>query len=295
MNTIREDLREKRFLVADGGWGTFLIAEGMQPGECPELWNVNRPEVVRRIGENYIAAGSDLISTNSFGGTRCKLEQHGLGERTAELNEAAAALSRQAAGADNHVIASIGPTGKFLITGEISEEDLYDAFKEQAQALERGGADACIIETFSAVDEAAVAVRAVAENTKLEIICSFTYASVVGGVPRTMMGATAADMAQATLEAGAHILGANCSFGSEEMLAVVQALHEAAPGTPILVNPNAGQPVQAETGIVYPESPEYMAGFARRFVEAGASILGGCCGTNPEHIRAIKAALRAIG
>lgn len=294
MNTIREDLRTKKCLVADGGWGTFLIAEGMQPGDCPELWNVKRPDVVRRIGENYVAAGSDLISTNSFGGTRCKLEQYGLGEQTAELNEAAAALSRQAAGDTVHVIASIGPTGKFLITGEISEEDLYEVFKEQAQALERGGADACIIETFSAIDEAAVAVRAVAENTKLEIICSFTYASVVGGVPRTMMGATAADMAQATLEAGAHILGANCSFGSEDMLAVVQALSAAAPDTPILVNPNAGQPVQTDTGVVYPESPDYMAGFTRRFVEAGANIIGGCCGTNPGHIRAIKEALRSL-
>lgn len=291
MKTICEEIREKKALVADGGWGTLLIVAGMQPGECPEVWNVSHPEVVRGIGEQYIAAGSDLISTNSFGGSRCKLAQYGLGERTHELNEAAAALSRQAAGPDKHVIASIGPTGKFLITGEISEEDVYEAFKEQAQALERGGADACIIETFAAIDEAAVAVRAAKQNTSLEIICSFTYANVVDGTPRTMMGATPADMAHAMIEAGADILGANCSFGSDEMLEVVKALHAAAPGTPILVNPNAGQPIQSDAGIVYPETPEYMAGFTARFFEAGASIIGGCCGTNPSHIRAIRAAV----
>ncbi|HPO17375.1 MAG TPA: homocysteine S-methyltransferase family protein [Candidatus Hydrogenedentes bacterium] len=291
MKTICDEIREKKALVADGGWGTLLMAAGMRPGECPELWNVSHPDVVRGIGEQYIAAGSDLISTNSFGGSRCKLMQFGLEERANELNEAAAALSRQAAGPDKHVIASIGPTGKFLITGEISEEELYETFKEQALALERGGADACIIETFSAVDEAVTAVRATKQNTSLEIICSFTYASVTDGAPRTMMGATPAEMAQAVLAAGADILGANCSFGSEEMLAVVQALHAAAPAVPILVNPNAGQPVQTDAGVVYPETPEYMAGFAARFFEAGASIIGGCCGTNPGHIRAIRTAV----
>jgi len=296
MKTICQEVGEKKVLVADGGWGTFLIAEGMQPGDCPELWNVERPEVVRGIAEEYFAAGSDLVSTNSFGGSRCKLAQYGLGDRAAELNAAAAALSRRAAGRNGHVIASIGPTGKFLLTGEISEEELYEAFKEQALALERGGADACIIETMSAIDEACVAVRAVKENTGLEILCSFTYASTVGGVPRTMMGVSPAEMAAATLEAGADILGVNCSFGSKEMVPVVEALRTAAPDAPILVNPNAGQPIQTEQGIVYPETPEYMAGFTPVFIAAGANIIGGCCGTNPDHIRAIAGAVRkALG
>ncbi len=289
MVSITETLREKKVLVADGGWGTLLIAAGMQAGECPELWNVDHPDVVRRIAEDYINAGSDIISTNSFGGTRCKLDAFGLGDRAAELNEAAARLSREAAGPDMHVLASIGPSGKFLITGEISEDALYEAFKEQAQALERGGADACIVETFSAIDEACTAIRAVKENTALEIICSFTYASTAGGTPRTMMGVTPAEMAAACLEAGADGLGANCSFGSEDMVAVVRALREAAPEAPILVNPNAGQPVQSENGIVYPETPEFMAGFVPRLIEAGANIVGGCCGTTPEHICAIRA------
>lgn len=296
MKTICQEVREKKVLVADGGWGTFLIAEGMQPGDCPELWNVERPNVVRRIAEEYFAAGSDLVSTNSFGGSRCKLAQYNLGDRAAELNEAAAALSRAAAGPNGHVIASIGPTGKFLMTGEIAEEELYEAFKEQALALERGGADACLIETMSAIDEACVAVRAAKENTGLEILCSFTYASNTCGVPRTMMGVSPAEMAAATLEAGADILGANCSFGSKEMAPVVEALRTVAPDTPILVNPNAGQPIQRDKGIVYPETPEYMAGFAPVFISAGANIIGGCCGTNPDHIRAIAAAVRkALG
>lgn len=291
MSTICETLREKKCLVADGGWGTLLIAAGMQPGECPELWNVTHPDAVREIAAGYIEAGSDIISTNSFGGTRCKLEAYGLGARAAELNEAAARISRDAAGPDRHVLASIGPSGKFLITGEISEDELYDAFKEQAVALARGGADACIIETFSAIDEACVAIRAAKENTALEIVCSFTYASTAGGTPRTMMGTTPAEMAEACLAAGADGLGANCSFGSEEMVLVVRALREAAPEVPILVNPNAGQPQQSEDGIVYPETPTFMAGVVPQLIAAGAAIVGGCCGTTPAHIRAMREAV----
>jgi 5-methyltetrahydrofolate--homocysteine methyltransferase len=292
MGAILEDLRTKRALVADGGWGTFLIAEGMQPGECPELWNVNRPDFVRRIAEMYVEAGSDLVSTNSFGGTRVKLDQHGVGDRAVELNEAAAALTRQAVGPNGHVLASIGPTGKFLITGEIEEETMYDAFKEQAMALERGGADACIVETMAALDEACVAIRAVKENTKLEIVCSFTYSANVGGVHRTMMGVSTAEMAAGVLEAGAQVIGVNCGFGSGEMVAIVRELRAAAPDAPILVNANAGQPVQTDNGIVYPETPEFMAANVPALLEAGASIIGGCCGTNPDHIRAIREAIR---
>jgi len=296
MNTIAQDLRDKHVLVADGGWGTFLIAEGLGPGDCPELWNTEHAEVVRTIAQNYVEAGADVITTNSFGGSRCKLEQYGLGDRAAELNEAAAALSREAAGDRVHVIASIGPTGKFLITGEVTEEALYEAFKEQAMALERGGADACVVETMSALDEAVIAVRAAKENTKLEIISSFTYASQAGGAYRTMMGVTPAQMAAACLDAGATILGSNCGLGSAEMVGVIRALHEAAPGVPLLVNPNAGQPVHTDAGDTYPETPEIMAGFTPTFIEAGATIIGGCCGTHPGHIRAIAAAVKdALG
>ena len=296
MNTIQEDLAAKRILVADGGWGTLMIDAGLAAGECPELWNIAKPQAVQDIAARYVDAGADIVGTNSFGGSRFKLEAFGLGDRVAELNEAAAALSRAAAGDNVHVIASIGPSGKFLITGEVSEEELYDAFKEQAVAFERGGADACVVETMAAVDEACVAIRAARENTGLEVVCSMVYSSEVDGVFRTMMGASPEDMARPALDAGATILGANCNFGTEQIVRVIAALHEVVPEAPLLANPNAGQPAHTDAGVTYPEGPDYMAGYVPAFIEAGARVIGGCCGSTPDHIRAIRAEVdRALG
>ena len=276
-------------MVSDGAWGTMLFASGLTPGACPEAWNTLRPAVVRDIAARYIEAGAHMVSTNSFGGSRLMLARHGLGDETEALNEAAAALSREAAG-DAHVVASIGPAGKFPGSGETAEEALYDAFKEQAMALERGGADACNIETMAALDEACIAVRAAKENTNLEIVCSFTF-SAAGDVYNTMMGVTPEAMASAVLEAGADILGCNCTLAPAEMVGVVRALHEAAPDTPILAQPNAGQPIQGKNGLTYPVMAESFARSVPEFVEAGAKIIGGCCGATPEHIRAIVRAL----
>ncbi len=295
MNSICDDVRDKKVLLSDGAWGTFLMESGIQPNECPELWNVEHADIVRGIAERYVEAGAQLVTTNSFGGSRCTLDDYGLGDRVTELNAAAAQLSREAAGPDRHVIASIGPTGKFLITEDITEEALYDVFKEQAQALEKGGADACCIETMTALDEAVIAVRAVKENTRLEVICSFTYDRQVNGTWHTMMGITPAQMAAGTIEAGADIIGANCSQGPAEMIAVVADLRVAAPETPILVHPNAGLPIYADDGTTYPESPEGMAGYVPSLIEAGANIIGGCCGTTPAHITAIRDAIAALG
>lgn len=291
MKTIREKIKEEGVLVSDGAWGTLLMAQGLKAGECPELWNVEHPEAVRSIAARYVEAGSDIVTTNSFGGSRIKLAAYGLDGRMAELNRAAARLSREAAGDEVNVAASIGPTGKLLIMGDIREEELAEVFGAQAVALEEGGADACIIETFSSIDEAIVAVQAVKSNTSLEIICSFTYDSCVSGIYRTMMGASPADMALALLDAGADILGTNCSQGSEPMIGVVKALRESAPDTPILVHPNAGLPILTDEGERYPESPEFMSGCVPALIAAGAGIIGGCCGTSPDHIRAIRAAV----
>jgi len=286
--TITEAVKSGRVLVSDGAWGTFLQQKGMTPGECPELWNIEHPDEVRSIAQSYIDAGSDMVETNSFGGTRFKLEHYGLESRVAEINEAAARLSVEAIGDGQWVIASVGPTGKMLLMGDVTEEELYEAFKEQAVALEKGGASAICVETMSALDEAALAVKAAKENTDCEVICTFTFERTVNGDYRTMMGVSPEQFAEEILEAGADIIGTNCGNGIERMIDIVKALRAVAPDTPILVHANAGLPKSIDGVDVFPESPEQMAAQVPALIAAGANILGGCCGTTPEHIKAIK-------
>lgn len=288
---ITKILKSGRVLVSDGAWGTFLQQKGLKPGECPELWNVERPDDVRAIAQSYIDAGSDLVETNSFGGTCFKLEHYGLADRVVEINEAAARLSREAAGPDRGVIASVGPTGKMLLMGDVTEEKLYDAFKEQVVALEKGGVDAICIETMSAIDEAEIAVRAVKENTSCEVICTFTFEKTVNDDYRTMMGVTPEQFVEEMVEVGADIIGANCGNGMERMIDVVSALRAANAEIPILVHANAGLPKNVNGVDVFPESPEEMAARVPALLAAGANCIGGCCGTTPAHISAMKKAI----
>ena len=294
MPNLLTAVKTKGILVSDGGWGSFLVARGLRPGESPERWNLDHPDEVRGIARMYAEAGADVVLTNTFGGTRFKLEHFGLADRVGEINETAARLSREAVGPDKIVLASMGPTGKILMMGDVSEAELYEAFKEQAVALEKGGADAVTVETMSAVDEAGLAVRAAKENTALTVAVSFTFDTKTPQGYRTMMGVSPEAMAAAMLDAGADVLGANCSLGSGEMVEVIAALHAAAPGIPLVVHPNAGKPEQQPDGsIVYPETPACIAANVPVLIEAGASIIGGCCGTGPDHIRAIRAAVDA--
>lgn len=288
---ISEAVMNGRILVSDGAWGTFLQKKGLQPGECPELWCVDRPSDVLDIAKGYISAGADMIETNSFGGTSFKLEHYGLADRVAELNQASAQISRQAAGPDKWVIASMGPTGKMLAMGDVTEEELYEAFKEQAIALAKGGADALCIETMSALDEATQAIRAAKENTSCEIICTFTFEKTIKGTYRTMMGLSPTDAVKAAVEAGVDIIGTNCGNGAERMIEIVREMRAVAPNVPILIHANAGLPRNIDGVDVFPEGPKDMAAFIPQLVEAGANIIGGCCGTTPDHIRAIKEAV----
>jgi len=285
---ISEILKSGKILVSDGAWGTFLYQKGLKPGDSPERWCLTHFDEVKDIAKSYVDAGADMVQTNSFGGTSFNLEHFGLKEKTAEINEAAARASREAAGFDKWVIASCGPTGKMLAAEDVTEQELYDAFKEQAAALEKGGADAICIETMSDIEEAVIAIKAAKENTKLEVICTFTFEKTVRGDYRTMMGVTPFNAAKACLEAGADIIGTNCGNGIERMIDIVKEIKTAAPESFIIVQANAGLPVSTEGKVTFPDTPEDMAKHIPALIAAGANIIGGCCGTTPDHIKAIK-------
>ncbi|HEY5590113.1 MAG TPA: homocysteine S-methyltransferase family protein [Paludibacter sp.] len=291
--TILELISQGKTLVSDGAWGTFLQAKGLKAGECPELWNIDHPDAVLDIAQSYIEAGADTIETNSFGGNRFKLEGFGLEDKVYELNKKAAEISRQAAGDDKYVLGSIGPTGKMLIMEDVTEEELYEAFKEQAVALYEGGADALVIETMTALDEATIAVRACRENTPCEVICTMTFDYLLTGEYRTMMGVSPSEMVVALKVAGVHIVGANCSNGIEGMVKITEEIRSVDKNIPVLIHANAGLPILQGTCTVFPESPEMMAAFAPQLAKAGANIIGGCCGTTPAHIHKLVEVLNS--
>jgi len=279
-------LKENRTLVSDGAWGTFLQTEGLQSGECPEEWNVSHPKLIENIAKSYIEAGSDMVETNTFGGSRHKLNMFELGNKTYELNKAGAELSRKAAGDDYWVLGSVGPSGTILMMGEVSEEELYKDFLLQVQGLADGGIDAFCIETFSALDEAELAIKA-AKTTGFPIICTFTFENGF-----SMMGVTPEAYAEKMLELDVDVLGTNCGNGLDGMVDYVKAIRSIAPDHPILIHANAGLPVIQGTETIYPETPEHMSSFVPAILEAGACIVGGCCGTGPEHIKKIKAVIK---
>jgi 5-methyltetrahydrofolate--homocysteine methyltransferase len=286
-----ETVESGRILVSDGAWGTFLQEKGLKVGDCPEIWNLERADDVLEVASLYIEAGADMVQTNSFGGSSIKLDSYNLASRAKEINHKAAALSRRAAGEDRWVIASMGPTGKLLIMGSVTEAEMYQSFRAQAEALAAGGADALCVETMSDVAEAAQAVKAARDGTSCEVICTFTFERTAAGDYRTLFGVSPPDATRAALEAGADIVGANCGNGFAQMIDVVGQIQAAAAGKPILVHANAGIPQIVGGETVFPDTPEQMAALVPDLVGAGAGIIGGCCGTTPAHIRAIRHAV----
>jgi len=233
-----------------------------------------------------------MILTNSFGASPAKLNGYGLKEKTYEINKKAAAISKKAASDNVYVLGSMGPTGKMLMMGEISEEDMYNGYKEQAKGLEDGGADAILVETMTDLMEAKTAVKAAKENTELEIIATMTFEKTADGGYHTMMGITPTDAVNELIKAGADIIGANCGNGIEGMIGVVKEIRNVNKDIPVLIHANAGIPVYEDGKTVFPETPDEMATFVPDLLKAGANIIGGCCGTTPEHIRRIVSVVK---
>jgi 5-methyltetrahydrofolate--homocysteine methyltransferase len=291
MGKIVEAIKSRGPLVSDGAWGTFLYEQGLGVNESPESWNISHPDKVLEIAQSYVNAGAELILTNSFGGSPYKLRGYGLEEKTFELNRAAAEISRKAAGERVMVLGSIGPTGKMIMMGEVSAGDLMEGFIRQAEGLAAGGVDAFVIETMSDLQEAEAAIQAVKKVSMLEVACTFTFSLTQSGEYRTMMGTGIEEYLTMVKDNGVEIVGANCGNGTAGMVEIVKEIRKLDGGIPVLVHANAGLPVYRDGRTVFPETPREMAAQIGDLVNAGANIIGGCCGTTPEHIRLIREAI----
>lgn len=289
--TIIQRLERGDLLVSDGATGTYLQQHGLEPGGCPEAFNVSHPHIVRTMAKGYFDAGANMVLTNSFGGNRFMLQRYGCENKVAEFNRLAAEHARSQAPPNAYVVGSIGPTGEFLEPlGELSEPQMLNAFAEQIQALADGGVDAVLVETMSALEEAALAIRAAKSHSSLPIMATMTFDKGPRGF-FTMMGVSPERAVNELLRAGADIVGANCGNGSDVMVELASKLR-AATDAPLLVHSNAGIPAVRGGQIIYPESPQYMADrFKILAQDIGVNIIGGCCGTNPTHIRAMVNAL----
>ena len=279
-------------MVSDGATGTYLQSHGLEPGGCPEEFNRTHPEIVQGMARAYFAAGSEMVLTNSFGANRFMLGKYGHGEKVSDLNRLAAEHARSQAPEGGFVIGSVGPTGEFLEPlGEVTEEEMLDAFVEQVTALEAGGADGVVIETMTAVEEARLAIRAAREHTGLAVLSTMVFDKGPRGF-FTMMGITPERSVKELLDAGADVVGTNCGNGVDLMVELARDLRRAT-DAPLLVHSNAGIPLMVQGEIVYPESPDYMAKRFNDLADLGINIIGGCCGTGPEHIRTFSESLKS--
>jgi 5-methyltetrahydrofolate--homocysteine methyltransferase len=287
MGKIIDRIAEGRVLVSDGAWGTFLHQKGLKADECPESWNLKHPDDVLEIARSYVEAGADIILTNSFGASPLKLEGYGLAGKAFELNRSAAQISKKAAGKRSLVLGSMGPTGKMVMMGEASAPEVFQGFMEQAKGLDQGGVDGIVVETMTDPEEARMAIEAIKKVSTLDVACTFTFTRNQDGVYRTIMGTGVGAYLEMAKSAGADIIGANCGNGTAGMIEIVREIRALDPDIPVLVHANAGLPVYLEGRTVFPESPGEMASQIGELVAAGANIVGGCCGTTPEHIKHI--------
>jgi 5-methyltetrahydrofolate--homocysteine methyltransferase len=285
-----QDLSFDRVLVCDGAMGTMIHAKGVALGSSFDDVNVSHPEVVEEIHCAYVEAGAEIIETNTFGANRLKLDSYGFGARVRELNLSGTALARKCAGDRAFVAGSVGPTGRLMQPfGPMDFDEAFDVYREQMSALCEGGVDLLVIETIQDLREAKAALLAAKSCTEIPIVCQMSFSQE----GRTMMGASP-DVAAVVLSAmGVRLVGTNCSTGPQDMLDVLEAMASVT-DLGLAAQPNAGLPRFYDGRLIYLSTPEYMADFAKQFADAGAVLVGGCCGTTPDHIRAIASAVAGI-
>lgn len=290
MHPLLEKLLAQGPVVTDGAWGTELQVRGLEIGDFPDGWNLTHPDKVGEVAAAYVQAGSQIILTNTFGANRPRLAAHHLADKVAEINRRGVEISKRAAAGRALVFASIGPSGKMLLTGEITEDDLRAAFEEQARALAQGGADGLVVETMADLDEASLAVRA-AHATGLPVVACMVYDSGKSK-DRTMNGTTPEQAAAGLTAAGADVIGANCGQGIAGFVPICRRLR-AATSLPLWMKSNAGLPEVENGHIVYRTTAASFAEYIPQLIAAGANFVGGCCGTSPAYIEAVVRKLRA--
>ncbi len=273
-------------LVADGAWGTEFFKRGLMQGSPPDEWNLTHPEIVREITREYLESGADIILTNTFGANRFRLEPHGLSGRVKEINESAAVIAREVAAGTALVAGDIGPSARFLTMGEVTPEELFEVFAEQARALAAAGVDWIVVESMTDVEEMAIAVKAAVETARVPVVASMTYNRTPKGY-RTMMGNTPETCVKRAAEAGASVIGANCGSGIEDYVPLAPLLRGMT-ALPLWVKANAGIPQIIGGKVAYPLTAEEYAAYVPALVSAGVDVIGGCCGTDPGFIRAIR-------
>jgi len=285
-------------LVFDGGYGTMLFAAGLLNGACPELWNDTHAGVVAGIHKGYFDAGSHIVETNTFGGSRLKLDEYALGDRTRALNAAGARLARSVAPAEGYVAGSIGPTSRlpldYALDAGVTDEEYEATFREQAEALAEGGVDLFAVETMMFPQEATAAIRACKAVTDLPVMATMFFQYEEGhDRDRTMWGESPGEVAKSLLSAGADVVGMNCGRGPDRAIVIIREMRAVCGDAPLVAYPNAGLPVTTGDTVTYELGPEEMARDYPALLEAGCNIVGACCGSNPEHIRRISEIVRA--